>query len=295
MCYNRNVYFGRHFNFEKLALIKYVPYESFLCYLFSNIRSGVMDHRKIYKIIVTFFYAICFIAFFIWLIQAIDNYQSLATSSKVSFKHGDDGDKMVRFPSFSICESGNFEDAAFIWKNMISCRGKLSPPFFLSYLEDCLESKENNDSIVELIKSITFEKQELISRIGTLPKENSFLNSEGEIELHNCGDDYGYDYDCDSIIHSQYHYHYGHCLTLDISSLSPNNNGKYSVKFGSQRMKIQLLVKGHWWCQFGLGVDCSTTEKLMFFHNGTNINQLGDGIDGRILIRDYQYDVSLFL
>ena len=67
------------------------------------------------------------------------------------------------------------------------------------------------------------------------------------------------------------------------------------MKFGSQRMKIQLLVKGHWWCQIGLGVDCSTTEKLMFFHNGTNINQLGDGIDGRILIRDYQYDVSLFL
>ena len=95
MCYNRNVYFGRHFNFEKLALIKSVAYESFLYYLFSNIGSGVMDNRKIYKIIVTFFYAICFIAFFIWLIQAIDNYQSLATSSKVSFKHGDDGDKMV--------------------------------------------------------------------------------------------------------------------------------------------------------------------------------------------------------
>ena len=65
-------------------------------YLFSNIGSGVMDHRKIYKIIVTFFYAICFIAFFIWLIQAIDNYQSLATSSKVSFKHGDDGTMVKR-------------------------------------------------------------------------------------------------------------------------------------------------------------------------------------------------------
>lgn len=75
----------------------------------------------------------------------------------------------------------------------------------MSYLEDCLES-DNNATVAELIECVTFEKHDLIYSIGTMPKERSPLNSEGEIVVNNCDDYYGYGINsdkCDSILHSQ--------------------------------------------------------------------------------------------
>ena len=245
-----------------------------------------MHVRTTHRIIVQFFHAICLTAFIVWLIQAIDNYQSLATSSKVSFKYGDEGDKTVRFPSVSICQSGDFHINEYadygygsnLWKNVQRCGGSITePPYFLTYLEDCLESGDN-ETVLDLMEKITFDITELIDDIYTKPDNKTPLTKTSTNSWEKMI----------TRIHSQYHYHYGHCFTVDISSLS-ENNGRYPMKYGSEKLKLNLRIKGE------NALDYKTISTFMFFHNGTNINQLGENIMGRFVFRSYKYDVSFNL
>ena len=95
------------------------------------------------NIIISFFYVILLMAFSLWLYQANQTYQSWETSTKISYKHGDVGDKMVRFPSVSICQIGAFDrHEGVLWKNVSPCKEfKDNPPYFLTYLKDCLGMK----------------------------------------------------------------------------------------------------------------------------------------------------------
>ena len=87
------------------------------------------------SLIVRLFYAICLIAFLVWLIQAIKKYQSMSTSSKISFKYGDDGNKLVRFPSVTICQANFDNDENIVWKNVRPCKKVIDgPPCFLTYI-----------------------------------------------------------------------------------------------------------------------------------------------------------------
>ena len=91
---------------------------------------------------ISFFYLIGLMAFSLWLYQANQKYQSWETSTKISYKHGDIGDKMVRFPSVSICQMGEFDNEGTLWKNVSPCKEfKDNPPYFLTYLKDCLGMK----------------------------------------------------------------------------------------------------------------------------------------------------------
>ena len=249
-----------------------------------------MDVRKTHRIIVQFFNAICLSAFIVWLIQAIDNYQSLATSSKVSFKYGDTGDKTVRFPSVTICQSGDFHTNEYadydyyngygsnLWKNVERCgdTSTTEPPYFLTYLEDCLEYGDN-ETVLDLMEKVTFDITELIGDIYTKPDNKTPLTKTST----------NYWEQAFTIIHSQYHYHYGHCFTIDISSLSENKNGRYPMKYGSEKLKLNLRIKG----EDALYYKAMST--YMFLHNGTNINQLGENIMGRFVFSSFKYDVSL--
>ena len=249
-----------------------------------------MGVRKTHRIIVQFFNAICLSAFIVWLIQAIDNYQSLATSSKVSFKYGDTGDKTVRFPSVTICQSGDFHTNEYadydyyngygsnLWKNVERCgdTSTTEPPYFLTYLEDCLESGKN-ETVLDLMEKVTFNVNELIGEIYTKPDNITPLTKTST----------NYWDQAFTIIHSQYHYHYGHCFTIDISSLSENKNGRYPMKYGSEKLKLNLRIKGE------DAVYYKAMSTYMFLHNGTNINQLGENIMGRFVFSSFKYDVSL--
>ena len=97
---------------------------------------------------------------------------------------------------------------------------------------------------------------------------------------------YGRDWGKSPIIHSQYHYHYGHCFTLDIAALS-ENQGKYKMKYGSHKMTLTLFIKGEIESKF------RWKHTLVFIHNGTDINQFGESIKGRPVYSGYAYDVSL--
>ena len=93
----------------------------------------ILDFSKTRKAIVKFCYGFFLILFLVWLYQAVNNYQSWATSSKVSYKYGDEGDKLVRFPSVSICQMGDFgaedksgiiyeNNVGSVWKNVNMCQ-----------------------------------------------------------------------------------------------------------------------------------------------------------------------------
>ena len=148
-----------------------------------------------------------------------------------------------------------------LWNAITPCVNNsiLSRPFFLNYLEVCLESG-TNFSMAELVENISYKKNETFYDIRTTPSGSSPLKT---------GDDFK-DY-MDQIITSTYHYNYGHCFTVNISSFS-KNNGMFPMEYESQK--------------FTLVVDFSTAEKkanhinrLFFLHDGPDINLLGNDVD----------------
>ena len=96
-----------------------------------------------------------------WSNHSISAYSDMPTASTLSLKYGEDGHKLVKFPLISICYYKRpiqvIEDNKY-WKNKKFCK-KPEIPFFLSYLEGCLESGNNTNSLEELIKSITYKAQ----------------------------------------------------------------------------------------------------------------------------------------
>ena len=67
-----------------------------------------------------FFYFLFSLTFVVWLISAMDSYQSMSTSSKISFRYGDNGDKLIKFPSITICKAPTTSDI--LWKGNSSCK-----------------------------------------------------------------------------------------------------------------------------------------------------------------------------
>ena len=94
-----------------------------------------------------FGYIICFATFMIWLINAIEKFRALPTSSKVSFKYGDEGDKLLRFPIVTLCK--DFKSV----QNMCSSTDYYESPYFINYIESCLTAGE---SVEELVKKVSF-------------------------------------------------------------------------------------------------------------------------------------------
>ena len=228
------------------------------------------------NIIISFFYLIGLMAFSLWLYQANQKYQSWETSTKISYKHGDIGDKMVRFPSVSICQMGAFDSAnSTLWKNVSPCKEfKDDPPYFLKYLEDCLES-DINMNLTELIQAVSFEPTDFILEVDTFPFENSPLGHGIR------GDDLNKE---NPIISYQYHHHYGHCITIDISNLS-KNDGRYHTKIGSHKLALHMLLKPI------IGHARPLTGNFIFIHNGSNINQFGEKIQDRFIHSGLHYHV----
>ena len=68
------------------------------------------------------------------------------------------------------------------------------------------------------------------------------------------------------IINSQYHYNYGHCITIDISALS-KDNGKIPMtdKSATSILNLKIKTKG--------GNAFMSLFSLLFIHNGTNIDK----------------------
>ena len=125
----------------------------------------------------------------------------------------------------------------------------------------------------ELIQAVSFEPTDFIQEIDTFPFDNSPVGHGIR------GDDLNKE---NPIISSQYHHHYGHCITIDISNLS-KNDGRYHVKIGSHKLSLHLLLKP---------IIEPSTWNFIFIHNGSNINQFGEKIQERLIHSGLYYNVS---
>ena len=72
-------------------------------------------HRNCTK----FFQIIGFVFFIIWFINVWKDYQTFPISSKISFKFGDNGEKLLKFPLLSLCKLPIY---SYLWKNVSPCR-----------------------------------------------------------------------------------------------------------------------------------------------------------------------------
>ena len=107
------------------------------------------QNQKNHKLFINFGYIICFAAFIIWLINAIEKFRALPTSSKVSFNYGDEGDKLLRFPIVTLCK-----DLQTVQNECSSTVGYYESPYFLNYIESCLTEGESVEELVKKVSSI---------------------------------------------------------------------------------------------------------------------------------------------
>ena len=120
---------------------------------------------------------------------------------------------------------------------------------------------------------VTFKTSEFIYDIQ--PPENLWKN--GSISSYNL--------EKSPIFNSQYHHHYGHCLTIDISTISKENGRFLEKNAGGQKTSLQMKLKTT--ARRGLGH--LTMGSVVFMHNGTNIE---DSLSGLGLWNKEEYDVS---
>ena len=130
------------------------------------------------------------------------------------------------------------------WENVQPPHGKsetafyqsephLPQPFFLSWLENCLQNDENVHSISELVKRVTYDPNDehsllnyvLISpeNVTSFDKPDNKKIFLGKITKHN------------------YHTNYGDCVTIDLESLS-ENGGKFPISSASGKTSIKLSI-----------------------------------------------------
>ena len=215
--------------------------------------------EKVFKVIRLICYLTCFGLFLVWLGNAMKSYLAMPKTTNVSLKYGDDNKKNASFPSITFCKGpfGRFEEGGMtmmVWNNNTACskNSRLEKPYFLSYIEDCLESG-NNETVSELVNKVTYNPNEVFVNINTRPEGSSPLKNGNEWK----------DFQ-DRIILSNYHYNYGNCLTVDISSLSQNGI-LFPMQYQSHDFKLQITF---------YRVDPIVLQ-FYFIHNGTNINLLG--------------------
>ena len=79
----------------------------------------------------------------------------------------------------------------------------------------------------------------------------------------------------DKILSSHYNLHFGHCIQLDISPLSSQKNGKYLMGKGIHFVHMRVNVK--------TDQNLDQLFPSLFFHNGTDVDRLGENILGREL------------
>lgn len=222
-----------------------------------------MNKEQPLKLIRTICYLTCLGFFLAWLFTAVQNYVSRPTTTHVFTKYGDDNMKNAIFPSLTICKlpmeigNGNIMN---LWKGAVPCGNKsaISKPYFLSYLEACLEYG-TNESIDDLVERVTYDSRMDFMNIQIYPSEIGILKS-GEFKQH-----------LDEIVVSNYHYHYGHCQTVDISSLS-NNSGMFPMEFNDEKLNIVVRFYN---AEFEIG---ARINQFYFLHDGTNINLLGKDV-----------------
>ena len=216
------------------------------------------------EIACTVFYRISYVLFLgifiVWLINAIDNYSAFPTTSKFRLKYGDDGRKNARFPLVSFCRiptKANHTTMK-LWNDAKPCKNMsiLSKPYFLSYLETCLEN-DKDVTVDELMERVTYNVDEVFNTIQTFPSEATPLKDPKAWQ----------DYK-KKIITSTFHYDYGNCQTIDISSLS-QDEGLFPMEFGSD--KLVLFVDF-------FRVEKDPILQYFFLHNNSNINQFGKDI-----------------
>ena len=210
---------------------------------------------KIFKVVRLVFFLSCLCLFLIWLANALKSYLDMPKATNVSLKYGDDNKKNARFPSITFCKSpfvkmqGGGRFTMMVWKNNTACskNSLLQTPLFLSYLEDCLESG-TNETVSELIEKVTYNASEVFMSI-----DSRLLKNGNDLKNYS-----------DKIIESRFHYNFGNCLTVDISSLSGNGN----------LFPMQVGVKS-----FMLGIGFYRVDPIVkqyfFLHNGSDINSLG--------------------
>ena len=219
-----------------------------------------MEFNETMKCLRTFCYITCLSLFIAWLINAVENYVSMPTTSKFSLKYGDDGKKNARFPLVSICRMPNKANATSmrLWNDAEPCKNMtiLSKPYFLSYLETCLEN-EKDVTVSELMERVTYDVDEVFNTIQTYPTEATPLKDPKAWQEYK-----------KKIITSIFHYDYGHCQTIDISRLS-DNNGLFPMEFGSTKLALSVSF---------FRVEKDPILQYFFLHNNSNINQFGKDI-----------------
>ena len=110
----------------------------------------------------------------------------------------------------------------------------ISKPFFLSWLIDCLEIEENEISVSELVKSVTYDQNDeadkLFNYVMTSPENVTPLDKPFMWKNFK-----------EKIIRKNYHISYGDCVTIDLESLS-ENDGKFPISLGSDKTTVKLSI-----------------------------------------------------
>ena len=184
----------------------------------------------------------CAIGLSFWSMSLYNRYLDQPTSSTVMMKFGDDDDQMVRFPIATLCREFEFNEIntknwTRAWRNQTLCKKPKGAPYFLTYLEDCLEVNPNF-SLNELLKNISYDIHEL------LPKDVLNLASFHGIEGHDdkpLDDHKNWDENKDKIVYDFYNFDTGHCITIDVSHLG--KNGKVPIMDIYHRSELLINQK----------------------------------------------------
>ena len=172
----------------------------------------------------------------------------------------------------------------------------LRPPYFLAWMINCLESN-SSETVANLVEKVTYTNEDFISDIifidplGSAPLLGKlFFSIENALKLvflNNIffavvGGPKSKDFTPiswktkqDKILSSHYNLHFGHCIQLDISPLSSQKNGKYLMGKGIHFVHMRVNVK--------TDQNLDQLFPSLFFHNGTDVDRLGENILGREL------------
>ena len=104
----------------------------------------------------------------------------------------------------------------------------------MSWLIDCLEIEENENSVSELVKKVTYDQNDeadkLFNYVMTSPENVTPLDQPFMWKNFK-----------EQIISQNYHTSYGDCLTIDLESLS-ENNGKFPISSGSDKTTVKMSI-----------------------------------------------------
>ena len=188
-----------------------------------------------FKLVRIICYLICLGFFLVWLTNAVQNYAAMPTTTNVAIKYGDDNMKNATFPSITFCKRPYVDEfhwsgrKVFLWKKLEPCINKssISEPYFLSYLEECLQSG-TQQTVAELVKKVSYHMEDEIGYVYAEPEGNLSSKIENSFKKY-----------MDKIVVSSYHYNYGNCFTVDISSIS-ENKGMFPMDIENEKFTLYL-------------------------------------------------------